>query len=61
MSIFRGGNPGAAWGRCKRCGKPFIIRKEGQLYGRICGRKIAAQQIVESVSKLALATMVGLI
>lgn len=48
MSIFRGKDPDAVWGRCKRCGLQIIIRKPGQEYGRVCARKLAGQVQIDS-------------
>ena len=48
MSIFSGRNPDATWGKCERCKKPMIIRKEGQKYGRRCARILAGQVELDS-------------
>lgn len=29
-------------GKCRRCNRPIIIKKEGQEYGPVCARKEAA-------------------
>ncbi len=31
-------------GKCARCHRPFIVRKDGQRYGPTCAKKIAAQE-----------------
>jgi hypothetical protein len=35
-------------GKCLRCNRPFIIRKEGQQYGPKCARMLAGQVQLDS-------------
>lgn len=36
--------------RCKRCGREFTPKKEGQEYGPVCARKLAGQVELDSMA-----------
>ena len=48
MSIFRGKDPDAKWGSCKRCGRAILLDMPGKEYGSVCGRKLAGQVQLDS-------------